>query len=100
MCLVAGLLAPVTSIVGRDGQVGEEDGDGHQARVQVMDEVRHFVEHALPDFSACIPIKHEHVGSALGVQIDQHLAWVVLLIPGQEHPKGELPEPSCQPVMP
>ncbi len=45
---------PVTPVVGWDGQVGEEDRNGHHASVQIVDEVRHLIEHALPDFSACM----------------------------------------------
>ena len=51
------LCAPVAPPVGWNGEVGEEDGDGQHAHVQVMEQVRHLMEHALPHLPACTGMK-------------------------------------------
>lgn len=44
---------PVPGAVLGDGEVGEEDGDGQQASVQVVQQVLDLRKHLLPDLPAC-----------------------------------------------
>ena len=51
------LCAPVAPPVGWNGEIGEEDGDGQHAHVQVMEQVGHLMEHAFPHLTACIGLR-------------------------------------------
>jgi hypothetical protein len=42
--------ALVSTPVRRDGEVWEDDGDGQHAQVQVVEQIRHLVEHVLAHF--------------------------------------------------
>jgi len=52
-CARRGARAPVAPAVLRDGQVGEEDGDGQHAGVQVVEQLRDLLKHALAHLPPC-----------------------------------------------
>jgi len=60
LVITGGLLVPVP--VGRDGQIGEENRDGQHAHVQVMEQVCHLMEHALPHLPTCVWRQDQYTG--------------------------------------